>query len=206
MPYQADLCRCIFESHGSPRDGLRRSQLRLFRRRDDRCSVMVLDDDLTTRRKLLELRALEQMRDRAGSNPASVRQLRDFIGGCAFLPLGKPQGQGRTRARRQRRAAFRLRHRAWRPASTRFSRTDSAQDRNESIGDSGLGGGVLDLARERLACFLAVRPVVDEHRYALLRQPGDLVRRDLAAHHHLSSSWRIMALFPLSVCSGPPAP
>ena len=40
----------------------------------------------------------------------------------------------------------------------------------------------LDIGSQRLARLLAVGPVVDQYRHAVLRQPGDLFRSDLAAH------------------------
>src|SRR3954447_6660058 len=60
--------------------------------------------------------------------------------------------------------------------------TDPADDGHEMIRNVGLRRRGLDVGRQGLPDLLAVGAVVDDDRHALLRQPGDLVWSDLAAH------------------------
>src|ERR1700750_2599452 len=50
------------------------------------------------------------------------------------------------------------------------------------VGDVGLRGGGLDVGSEGLTRLFAIGAIVDDDRHAVLRQPGDLMRSDLAAH------------------------
>src|SRR5437868_9562622 len=126
------------------------------------------------------------MRDWPGVEAGGDQLLLNLLTRRAFVALGETDRQRRTGARTaesEQLAAFgcaeRLLHRL------DVGRADAADDRHIPVGDTGGCGGILDVTGERLPGLLAVGSVVDQHGNALFRQPGDLVRRELTAHHHL---------------------
>src|SRR3982750_182883 len=60
-------------------------------------------------------------------------------------------------------------------------RADAARDGNVVVCNPGAGCRFLYVAGGGLVRFLAVGAIVDQHGYALLRQPGDFLYSDLAA-------------------------
>src|SRR3954469_16481011 len=127
--------------------------------------------------------ALKQMRDRAGVEAGLAQPFLDLLARCALLAMHERAGQSRPRSR-----TAEGKHLAGGRAPQCFLHrldvggTDAASNGHEAIGDSGLGGRCLDFRSKRLVRLLSVGAVIDQDGDALLRQPGDFLRTDLAAY------------------------